>query len=154
MTPENRRAGIIRKAPHKCKARQAKRCFLKQGSPYWAARYVQTDTLPMKDQHPIPDDNFRQRVFTIVAAIPYGKVATYGQVAQLAGAARAARQVGGVLKRLPEGSALPWFRVVNRFGQISLPGPGYQRQRDALQAEGVVFTDHGAIDLDMFGWRP
>lgn len=102
----------------------------------------------------IPADNFRQRVLTIVAAIPYGKVATYGQVARLAGTSRAARQVGGILSRLPEGSSLPWFRVVNRFGQISLPGADYQRQRDALLTEGIIFTHHGAIDLEKFGWRP
>ncbi|STK66712.1 methylated DNA-protein cysteine alkyltransferase [Escherichia coli] len=68
----------------------------------------------------------------IVAAIPEGYVTTYGDVAKLAGSPRAARQVGGVLKRLPEGSTLPWHRVVNRHGTISLTGPDLQRQRQAL----------------------
>ena len=57
------------------------------------------------------DASFSQRVFHIVAAIPFGKVTTYGEVARLAGSPRAARQVGGVLRRLPEGSTLPWHRV-------------------------------------------
>ena len=60
------------------------------------------------------EDSFPQRVWQIVAAIPEGYVTTYGDVAKLAGSPRAARQVGGVLKRLPEGSTLPWHRVVNR----------------------------------------
>ncbi|VFT74170.1 putative methyltransferase [Klebsiella aerogenes] len=70
-----------------------------------------------------PHDTFPQRVWHIVASIPEGYVATYGDVARLAGSPRAARQVGGVLKRLPEGSTLPWHRVVNRHGDISLTGP-------------------------------
>ena len=83
-----------------------------------------------------PHDTFPQRVWHIVASIPEGYVTTYGEVARLAGSPRAARQVGGVLKRLPEGSTLPWHRVVNRHGDISLTGPDLQRQRQALLAEG------------------
>ena len=75
------------------------------------------------DEH----DSFPQRVWQIVASIPEGYVTTYGDVARLAGSPRAARQVGGVLKRLPEGSTLPWHRVVNRHGAISLTGPDLQR---------------------------
>ena len=73
-------------------------------------------------------DTFPQRVWQIVASIPEGYVATYGDIAHLAGSPRAARQVGGVLKRLPEGSTLPWHRVVNRHGDISLTGPDLQFQ--------------------------
>ncbi|ARF51213.1 cysteine methyltransferase [Pantoea stewartii subsp. stewartii DC283] len=65
-------------------------------------------------------DGFKQRIWQIVAAIPPGKVTTYGDVALLAGSPRAARQVGGVLSRLPEGSTLPWHRVINRHGTLSL----------------------------------
>ena len=83
------------------------------------------------------DASFSRRVFHIVAAIPYGKVTTYGEVARLAGSPRAARQVGGVLRRLPEGSTLPWHRVINRHGQISQQGEDFQRQRQALLAEGL-----------------
>ncbi|MCK8584871.1 MGMT family protein [Yersinia ruckeri] len=99
------------------------------------------------------NDSFRQRVFQVVSAIPYGQVTTYGNIAQLSGSPRAARQVGGVLRRLPEGSALPWHRVVNRHGEISLTGEDYVRQQTALQAEGVLFAADGHIDLKQFAWR-
>ncbi|EHL3469140.1 MGMT family protein [Salmonella enterica] len=97
-------------------------------------------------------DTFPQRVWQIVASIPEGFVTTYGDVARLAGSPRAARQVGGVLKRLPESSTLPWHRVVNRHGAISLTGPDLQRQRQALLAEGVVVSGSGQIDLQRYRW--
>ena len=97
-------------------------------------------------------DSFPQRVWQIVASSPEGYVTTYGDVARLAGSPRAARQVGGVLKRLPEGSTLPWHRVVNRHGTISLTGPDLQRQRQALLAEGVQVSDGGKIDLQKYRW--
>ncbi|WP_188723718.1 MGMT family protein [Franconibacter daqui] len=98
-------------------------------------------------------DSFPMRVYQIVAAIPEGCVTTYGEVARLAGSPRAARQVGGVLKRLPEGSQLPWHRVVNRHGAISLTGPDLQRQRQALLSEGVQVSGSGQIDLARYRWR-
>jgi len=98
-------------------------------------------------------DSFKQRIWQIVAAIPPGRVTTYGDVALLAGSPRAARQVGGVLSRLPEGSTLPWHRVINRHGTISLQGDRLFRQRDALEAEGVEVSDAGEIDLDKYRWR-
>lgn len=97
-------------------------------------------------------DSFPQRVWQIVASIPEGYVTTYGDVARLAGSPRAARQVGGVLKRLPEGSTLPWHRVVNRHGAISLTGPDLQRQRQALLSEGVQVSGSGKIDLQKYRW--
>lgn len=99
------------------------------------------------------EDSFPQRVWQIVAAIPEGYVTTYGDVAKLAGSPRAARQVGGVLKRLPEGSTLPWHRVVNRHGTISLTGRDLQRQRQALLAEGVMVSGSGQIDLQRYRWN-
>ncbi|MCA6997838.1 MGMT family protein [Dickeya solani] len=98
-------------------------------------------------------DNFRQRVIHVIAAIPYGCVVTYGDVARLAGAARAARQVGGILRGLPAGSQLPWYRVINRKGEISLTGSDFQRQKSALQSEGVILNPEGKIDLERFRWR-
>ncbi|MEZ2587212.1 MGMT family protein [Kluyvera intermedia] len=98
-------------------------------------------------------DSFPHRVWQIVAAIPPGYVTTYGDVARLAGSPRAARQVGGVLRRLPEGSTLPWFRVVNRHGAISLTGPDLQRQRQALLADGVQVSRSGQIDMQKYRWR-
>ncbi|CNC82875.1 methylated-DNA-[protein]-cysteine S-methyltransferase family protein [Yersinia frederiksenii] len=98
-------------------------------------------------------DSFRQRVFHVVAAIPYGQVTTYGDIARLIGSPRAARQVGGVLKRLPEGSTLPWYRVINRHGEISLVGEDYLRQKNALLAEGIDITPAGRIDLQKYRWQ-
>ena len=95
----------------------------------------------------------RERIWQVVASIPEGAVATYGQVAELAGLPRQARRVGGVLAALPHDSRLPWHRVVNAQGRISLPEPGTRRQRELLRAEGVVWTGD-RIDLDRYGWRP
>lgn len=97
-------------------------------------------------------DTFPMRVFQIIAAIPLGKVTTYGTIAQLASAPRAARQVGGVLHRLPAGSKLPWHRVVNRHGRISLTESDYTRQKRLLLAEGIRFKKDGSIDLQQYGW--
>lgn len=98
------------------------------------------------------NDSFPQRVWQIVASIPEGKVTTYGEIARLAGSPRAARQVGGVLKRLPEGSTLPWHRVVNSQGTISLTGSDLQRQRQALLSEGVQVSGTGKINLRKYRW--
>jgi methylated-DNA-protein-cysteine methyltransferase-like protein len=99
------------------------------------------------------NDSFPQRVYQIIAAIPEGCVTTYGDVARLAGSPRAARQVGGVLKRLPEGSKLPWHRVVNRHGTISLTGPDLQRQRQALLSEGIMVSGDGKIEMERYRWN-
>lgn len=98
-------------------------------------------------------DTFPRRIWQIVAAIPSGQVATYGDIARLAGSPRAARQVGGVLKRLPAGSKLPWYRVINRLGEISLTGSDLERQRQALLAEGVEVTPEGKIALERYRWQ-
>ena len=99
-------------------------------------------------------DTFSQRVYHIVAAIPYGRLTTYGEVAWLAGAPRAARQVGGLLSRLPEGSTLSWHRVVNRHGAISLSGEDFYRQLSVLQEKGLLLQDSGRFDLARYRWRP
>lgn len=95
-----------------------------------------------------------QRIWRTVAEIPYGCVATYGQIAALAGIPRGARQVGYALHQIPEGMKLPWHRVINARGEISFPrdSDAYRRQREGLDAEGVVFKA-GRIDLTVFGWR-
>lgn len=92
------------------------------------------------------------RVYTVIASIPEGKVSTYGTIARLAGAPRNSRQVGKILQRLPKDSKLPWFRVVNSQGKISLTGPDYIRQKEALLADGVLFTKSGRINLKLYGW--
>lgn len=98
-------------------------------------------------------DTFPRRIWQIVAAIPAGQVTTYGDIARLAGSPRAARQVGGVLKRLPAGSKLPWHRVINRLGEISLTGSDLERQRQALLAEGVDVSPEGKIALERYRWQ-
>ena len=106
--------------------------------------------MPSTPEH----DSFHQRIYQVLAAIPYGTVTTYGDVAQLAGAPRAARQVGGVLKRLPKGSKLPWHRVINRLGTISLTGDNFDRQKNALEKEGITVSAEGKIDLKRYRWQP
>ncbi len=96
--------------------------------------------------------SFRERVWLIVSAIPYGKVTTYGDIARLAGNSKAARQVGGILKKLPEGSTLPWHRVVNHQGQISLQGESLLRQRNALLAEDIDINPQQRISLPKYRW--
>ena len=103
----------------------------------------------------MPTPTFTQRVIDVILAIPVGTVATYGQVAALAGNRRAARQVSRVLHSSSRKNGLPWHRVVNREGRISLPeGRGGHRQRTRLEAEGVRFDAAGRIDLPAFQWRP
>ncbi|AUX71963.1 MGMT family protein [Erwinia pyrifoliae] len=98
-------------------------------------------------------DNFTQRIWHIIAAIPFGSVTTYGDVALLAGSPRAARQVGGVLKRLPAGSKLPWHRVINRKGEIALAGDDFARQRQALLSEDIEVSLEGKICLQRYRWQ-
>ncbi|MGE9551828.1 MGMT family protein [Erwinia amylovora] len=98
-------------------------------------------------------DTFQQRIWQIVAAIPYGRVTTYGEIARLAGSPRAARQVGGVLRRLPKDSKLPWYRVINRMGEISLTGDNLDRQRQALLDEGIEVSAAGKISLSRYRWE-
>lgn len=97
-----------------------------------------------------------QRVYAVVRRIPKGKVATYGQVAGLAGLGRNARQVGYALHALRSEHGVPWHRVVNAQGRISLGpmGGADVTQRLRLEREGVKFNGRGRIDLEVFGWKP
>lgn len=94
------------------------------------------------------------RIYAAVARIPRGRVATYGQIAALADLPRRARQVGYALHALPPGSPIPWQRVVNARGEVSLPGLAGARQRDLLAAEGVELGPAGHVDLKTYQWRP
>ncbi|HEY5940140.1 MAG TPA: methylated-DNA--[protein]-cysteine S-methyltransferase [Gemmatimonadales bacterium] len=97
-----------------------------------------------------------QRIYRVVRRIPRGRVATYGQVASLAGLAGHARQVGYALHALPQGSIVPWHRVVNAAGRISTratPG-GELVQRILLEREGIPLDARGAVPLDRHLWRP
>ena len=98
-----------------------------------------------------------QAIYAIVRRIPLGRVATYGQVARLAGFPGCARQVGYALSALADKSGVPWQRVINAQGRVSLRfdcGPGDCLQRLKLQSEGVVFNASGRIPLEIFQWRP
>ena len=97
--------------------------------------------------------SYRTRVYDLVRQIPRGKVSTYGQIARLA-APCTARMVGFALAGMPQGSDVPWQRVINRQGKISLTGPDAALQRALLEDEGIRFDADGVIDLDEFGWKP
>jgi methylated-DNA-protein-cysteine methyltransferase-like protein len=100
-------------------------------------------------------DTYR-RLYAIVRRVPRGRVATYGQIAALAGMPRHARLVGYALNVLPETSTLPWHRIVNAKGQVSprANALGHEElQEQLLRREGVRFVD-GAIPLLRHQWRP
>ena len=97
---------------------------------------------------------FTERVYRMVRRVPHGQVVSYGGVAALLGQPRAARGVGQALRALPEGSDVPWWRVINRNGEISNRGTihGARLQRSLLEGEGVRFDTSGRIDWKRFGW--
>lgn len=99
--------------------------------------------------------DFTNGVYRIVRRVPRGRVVSYGGVAAMLGAPRAARAVGAVMRSLPDASDVPWWRVVNGNGAISRrgAGPGAQVQRALLEAEGVRFDRRGRIDWRRFGWN-
>jgi methylated-DNA-protein-cysteine methyltransferase-like protein len=100
-------------------------------------------------------DARRSQIYSVVALIPPGRVSTYGRIARLAGLPGQARQVGYALSALPPENDVPWHRVVNARGEISLRGgPSVERQKKRLEAEGVAFDRHGRIALARFGWEP
>ncbi|ASU22634.1 hypothetical protein CCZ37_08525 [Vibrio qinghaiensis] len=99
-------------------------------------------------------NQFLAQIFAVIHQIPAGKVTTYGEIARLAGYPGYARHVGKALGNLPKNSRLPWFRVINSKGEISLKGEDLLRQRQKLIAEGVEVNEHGKIKLRLYQWRP
>lgn len=98
------------------------------------------------------DEQFKQRVYEIVAAIPRSKIMTYGQVAAAAGVAWAAWEVGQVAHTGP--SDLPWQRVVNKNGGLAHGHPGgFEGHKKALEAEGVSVDEDYCIDIERLLWR-
>lgn len=93
-------------------------------------------------------------IYATVRRIPPGRVASYGQVARVAGLGAAARQVGYALHALPAGSGVPWHRVLNAKGAISLRNHHGITQRLLLAGEGVRFNARARVDLARFGWQP
>lgn len=99
--------------------------------------------------------DFHDRVVRLIRRIPPGKVATYGQIAEYAGRPRAAREVAYILHASSEKENLPWQRVINSRGQISLrPGHGYELQKRRLEDEGVVFDSEDRVDFARCLWQP
>lgn len=97
-----------------------------------------------------------QMILSVVIQIPYGKVASYGQVAKLAGLPKHARLVGRVLGQLESGHDVPWYRVINSQGKIrvnQLDEQGMNIQQALLLAENVVVID-GKVNMKIFGWQP
>ncbi|WOJ93445.1 MGMT family protein [Congregibacter variabilis] len=107
----------------------------------------------MANKNPM-DGNLDQRIWLTVCAIPPGKLATYGDVAERAGLPGAARRVGTALRKLPRDSNVPWYRVVNASGKSSLPPStqGADRQRALLADEGVLLGSGGAAVLRRYRW--
>lgn len=99
---------------------------------------------------------FKQKVIEAVKMVPYGKVASYGQIALMVGIPRAAIQVGGTLNKLEGEVKLPWWRIVNNAGRISIKGPRHtpQMQRELLKKEGVVVNDKFEFDIEKYRYRP
>ena len=93
-------------------------------------------------------------IYAVVSEIPRGRVATYGQVARCVDHCTA-RMVGYAMAALPADLAVPWQRVINSRGEVSprRRGRGHLKQRRLLESEGIVFDEHGRINLDEFGWQ-
>ena len=100
-------------------------------------------------------ETFMDKAAAVILSIPPGRVMYYGLVAACAGNPRRARQVAWLLHSSSGKRALPWHRVVNRSGKISLkPFQGYEVQRQLLENEGVVFSRNGVVDFDLYLWHP
>jgi len=95
------------------------------------------------------------RIWATVSDIPKGTVASYGQIAEIAGIPRGARQVGYALRQLPSNSEVPWYRVVQSSGRIAFDkgSRAYNRQSKRLIMEGVVILE-GRIDMQKYRWQP
>ncbi len=101
------------------------------------------------------ETSFKDLVIEIIKSIPYGKVTTYGTVATLAGSPRSAREVGYLLHSLTEKHNLPWQRVINKKGFISIRGNDVNMknlQKSLLDEEGVAVSEDFMVDLKKYGW--
>tara|TARA_R110002167_G_scaffold135610_1_gene322189 strand:+ start:3948 stop:4289 length:342 start_codon:yes stop_codon:yes gene_type:complete len=96
-----------------------------------------------------------QQIWQVLNLIPSGRVVSYGQLAEVAGLPGYARFVGSTLKKLPEGSRLPWHRVINNSGQLSFPQDSlkFLEQKQRLQSEGVIFVNN-RIRMSEYRWQP
>ena len=98
---------------------------------------------------------FTERARRVMRAMPGGRLASYGQIAMLAGAPAGARQVVRILHSSSAAERLPWHRVLRADGRVALPpGAGFEEQCARLAAEGVEVSRDGRVDLERFGWKP
>lgn len=97
----------------------------------------------------------REAIYLALAQIPKGKVITYGNLAKLAGMPNGARLAGRLMCELPDSSNLPWHRVINAQGRLSLPvdSGGYREQLQRLQKDGID-VNNGKIKLSIYGYNP
>ena len=99
---------------------------------------------------------FKSQILKIVSSIPHGHVASYGQVALMAGMPRGARQVGWILNQLPTETDVPWWRVINNTGRITIKGSwaDSELQKSLLESEGIEVENLGEIEIEKYRWRP
>ena len=99
---------------------------------------------------------FKEKVIQIIQMVPFGKVASYGQIAAYAGAPRAAREVGWILNSVEETISLPWWRVVNNKGYLSIRGnqtADKGLQAKLLQSEAIEVDEHFMLDIEKYRWH-
>ena len=135
-------------------------CYLSAGG-FRVPRILPTFKAMTRKPGPPPDRKspplapLTERIVAVLKRIPKGKVASYGQIAALAGSPRGARQVVRVLHTLSDREKLPWHRVVDRTGRISLPMEGHGfHQAALLRKEKVAVSQRGAIPMEIHGWIP
>jgi methylated-DNA-protein-cysteine methyltransferase related protein len=118
-------------------------------------RAMRASPTPVSSSHTTLGAGTYARIYAVVRRIPRGRVATYGQIAELAGLPGHARQVGYALHALPDGTTVPWHRVLNAAGGLSpraVPGAELT-QRQLLEREGVPFNLRGRVPLERVRWR-
>lgn len=99
-------------------------------------------------------NSFSERAIFVMKSIPPGRVLSYGAVAALAGNPRGARQVSWLINSSTKKHNLPWFRIINSKGRISIIQPeGYEKQKELLQQEGVEFSANDTVDLERYLWE-
>jgi len=110
-------------------------------------------TIPEPERRLQSDEKLYRKIWKVVDQVPYGKVATYGQIAEYSGIPGQARLVGYALHNLPRGTDVPWHRVINAKGQISLSDLDgmYEEQRRLLKKEGIRFVKD-VVDFRKYGW--
>ena len=123
------------------------------GQGVWPAPYASCSERQISEER-MESRGLHSRIHAVVSRIPRGRVATYGQVARIAGIPNQARLVGYALHALPADTTVPWQRVVNAKGELSTPAGHDMRQRQLLEREGIRFDARGRIDLASWQWRP